>query len=175
MIFTMKGSTGRTWLLAAALVVAFSAVGCGDVYRRMEYETATFTGPASGRYNVMTTGEQYKGSHIQHARVADLCIRLEDGTVYRLSKLRKRDVAQRKYIHCETDSSGMTVCQLHPSNATLHFRKGELVGAVFSYRVELSKDEKGPFVKMPLSAEEVRDLLGKPRRQTTFRGTPKWN
>ena len=159
-------------LLPVAL--ASAAVGCGELHHKLEYEAATLTGPAAGGYSRMSTGELPASSQIQHPAVADVHIRFEDGAVFHLVKFPEREAKARSAAQSDA-GAGLTCFHLAPSNSTLFYRGGKLVGAVLADGIEVGNQEQGPFFELPASAAQVRAVLGKPQREGTFRGRMKWN
>jgi hypothetical protein len=166
-------SINRLITVAFLAVPASLAAGCGELFHKMEYDAATFSGPAAAAYSRMSTGELPTSSQIQHRTIADVLVRLSDGTIFELARF-PEEVAKARAGQ-GTDVSGLTCYHLRDSNCDLYYRGGTLVGAVLADGMEIAKTEQGPFVKLPLSADEVRQVFGDPNRQARFRGPMKWN
>lgn len=166
----------RLLILKAALVVVH-LTGCaaGELHNKMEYDHVTFIGPASGPYNRMLTGEMLAGSSIQHDKVVELFVRLEDGSVFKLSEFPEAEASRRARDKQRDPKGGLTYYVLPPSLASVHFRNGTIAGAALPDGIELSQKQQGPFVRLPLQRAEITDLLGEANRESTFRGSLRWN
>jgi hypothetical protein len=159
---------------SAALLVAcaLSLSGCGELFEKVEYDAATFTGRPGGPY-MLSTGQLPLPSQVQHQTIADVFVRFNDGTVFELAQLPEAESKSRS--GAESDVHEFHCYHLRDATAQFYYRDGRIVGAVLAGNLPIASSEQGPFLTVPLSALEVRELFGHPRRQAKYRGPMKWN
>ena len=154
-------------------IVALSAIGCGELQHTIVYDGATFSGPASGDYYRLSIGELPALSKIQHSAFATVYVRLDDGTIWELAQVSEAE-AKARAPH-PTDVNGVISYELYPQHVQLFYRGGRLTGAVLWEGTQFAKRKEGPFVKLPLSAAQVRAAFGTPDQESSFRAPMKWN
>jgi hypothetical protein len=147
--------------------------GCGPLVYKAEYSDVTLTSHAPDMYTALITGEQYATSQIQHEEVVRLWVRFDDGAAFELPEIPEAEAESRASYVDRESHPGLTMYSL--GMCGLNYRDGKLCGATLHQGVGVSKVEQGPFVEFPISAQEMRDLLGEPHAESTFRGTPRWN
>lgn len=168
------GRQSRCTGFTVCSMLALLSAGCGELHYKAEYDDATLTGPGPDAYAVIITGEQFVQSRIQHQDVVNLWLRFANGTVCELATISEEEASARS-SHVDRETSPGLVMYSLASGCCLHFRNGDLVGASLAEGIEIGKAEQGPFIELPLTGEEMRDLLGEPNAETTFRGAMRWN